>query len=104
MGLVIGAPVFLAGLRIKDSGQFAKAFVVAAVAVVVVTLTIGLVALGFGYTTIETAPRYFEGVSDPVAFARAGMMHNFSYLGGLIGLFVGCGLMVFRGSRAGRSS
>ena len=30
-----------------------------------------------------------RGVSDPLSFARAGMMHNFSYLGGMIGLAVG---------------
>lgn len=33
--------------------------------------------------------RYNNEINDDVAFARAGMMHNFSHLGGLLGVVTG---------------
>jgi hypothetical protein len=35
-----------------------------------------------------------RAVNDPVAFARAGMMHNFSYIGGFVGLVVALTAMI----------
>ncbi len=33
-------------------------------------------------------------IEDDVAFTRAGIMHNFSYLGGLLGVVSGCSFLV----------
>ena len=93
MGLVIGIPVYLAAIFARTARQTGWIFLKAAMLVVLITLAIGLGALAFAYAQIslETLPSWMSGrrVSDPVAFARAGTMHNNSYLGGLIGLVVG---------------
>ena len=72
--------------------------------VVLVALSIGLTALAFSFVLVDAQhmPTRMAGrvVEDPVAFARAGMMHNYSYLGGFIGLIAG---IVFMGSTAGRT-
>jgi hypothetical protein len=78
MGLLIGVPVLLVGLILPGW----KAY-----------LSGCLGALIYASLTISEAslPRFWypDGVADPVAFARAGTMHNFSYLGGFIGIFTG---------------
>ncbi|WP_338550986.1 hypothetical protein [Roseovarius phycicola] len=93
IGLILGLPIYIAALFIKDDRAFVRAFLTAAVIVVCVTLLIGLGALAVAYATFtpDNLPWFMEGwdVSNPVAFARAGQMHNFSYLGGLIGTVVG---------------
>ena len=90
MGLVIGVPIYLVAIFAKYPRQTAQIFLKAALLVVAVTLAAGLAALIYGFATItlESLPTWMTGrrVSDPVAFARAGMMHNNSYLGGVIGL------------------
>ncbi len=56
-------------------------------------LVVGLGALAFAFATInaQTLPGFWypDGVTDKVAFARAGTMHNFSYLGGFLGILTG---------------
>ncbi|WP_299414645.1 hypothetical protein [uncultured Sulfitobacter sp.] len=93
MGLVIGVPIYIAALFVKGTKPFVKSFVGAALLVVATTLLVGIAALVVSFVTVgpDTLPPWMRGrqVSDPVAFARAGTMHNFSYLGGLIGLFLG---------------
>jgi len=37
-----------------------------------------------------------DGVENPAAFVRAGIMHNFGYLGGAVGLLGGLGFAVIR--------
>lgn len=102
MGLLLGVPIYLAGLFIRDTGTFWRCYIKASVIVVAVTLLAGLGALGYAWVTFtpDSLPPWMEGrpvsdpVSDPVAFARAGFMHNFSYLGGVIGAGVGLGYMI----------
>lgn len=43
-----------------------------------------------------------RSVDNPVPFARVGMMHNYSYIGGLVGLAVGLVMMVLAARNARR--
>jgi len=99
MGLVLGIPIYLTALFVKGDGAFWRCYMKAATLVVVATLAMGIGALGMAWLTIdaENLPWWMAGrkVSDPVAFARAGMMHNFSYLGGLVGAGIGLAYTVF---------
>ncbi|MFN5468000.1 MAG: hypothetical protein ACK5ZC_10060 [Pirellulaceae bacterium] len=63
-----------------------KAFAI----VVVVAAAIGLLGLLLAMVTgdpetIEPLSRYGNAIDDDLAFARAGTMHNFSYLGAAVG-------------------
>lgn len=95
MGIFVGFPIFLAALFVKGTKLFVKVYFTAALIVIAVTFVIGLIALSIGYLTFspDNLPWWMasdnSNISEPVAFARAGMMHNYSYLGGLIGLFIG---------------
>ncbi len=91
MGLLIGLPVGLVGIWVKGFKAMVSAQFKAAMIVVIVALLTGLVVLGaalmaFDATNLPVAT--IRGVSDPVAFAQAGAMHDASYLGGGIGMVV----------------
>ncbi|RNF36317.1 hypothetical protein [Paracoccus methylarcula] len=105
MGIVIGLPLCLLSLAMRGIGAFVRTFLLAALMVVGITFLTGLGALAAGYIAIHDGnlPGWMAGreVSDPTAFARAGLMHDFSYLGGLLGLLAG-GVMVIRKVRASR--
>ena len=98
MGLILGLPIFLVGLFVKGDGVFWRSYMKASALVVVVALLIGIGALGITYFTLgpDALPVWMEGrdVSDRVDFARAGVMHNFSYIGGLVGAGIGLGYMI----------
>jgi hypothetical protein len=93
MGLLIGVPVLLIGLIMPDSRTYLTRCLVAFGVVAITALIVGLGALVWASFTIsETSLPLFwypSGVADKVAFARAGTMHNFSYLGGFIGIITG---------------
>lgn len=99
MGLFIGLPVFIASLFMPAARQQAQVFLKAASLVVVCALIIGIGALIHAYLTI--APEDVPGWAlswepeDPLAMARAGAMHNASYLGGAIGLLCALGYTVW---------
>lgn len=69
---------------------------------VVVTFLTGIGGLIYAYQTVnsETVESYMQwvhpGVTNPVQFVRVGFMHNASYLGGAIGLFVGILFLVVK--------
>lgn len=94
MGGIIGIPVFLSALPAPSLKTFVRIFLKAAILVTGLTLLIGLIALmtGFFIYDVNTLPPWMVrfDVSNPVAFARVGNMHNFAYLGGFIGLICGC--------------
>jgi len=93
MGLIIGIPVYFAALFVRGNRLAIKVFLKAAMIVVILTLLLGVIALVIGYFSISdtTLPSWMNGknITNPVAFSRAGNMHNFSYLGGLVGLLSG---------------
>ena len=100
MGFLIGLPIYIAAFFIKETRKFLHTFLVAAVIVVIVTLLSGLGALGFSYRafSLHTLPTWAVNieVTDPLAFARAGTMHNFSYLGGAVGMLVGLSYVILQ--------
>lgn len=92
MGVLIGVPILTAGLLLPGARAYFKHCLIAFGVVTVTALVVGLGALMYAWMTItpDSLPgfRYPEGV-DRVAFARAGVMHNFSYLGGFLGILSG---------------
>lgn len=98
MGILIGSPIYIAGLFVRGISEFCRAYVRSAILVVSTAMLIGLAALAFSFVLIDEQhlPLWMAGrsVEDPVAFARAGTMHNYSYLGGFIGLIAGVVLMI----------
>ncbi|MEM9714886.1 MAG: hypothetical protein AAF826_00060 [Pseudomonadota bacterium] len=93
MGPIIGTPIVVATLFISPIRRAFRVFLSTTLLVICITLGIGLLALFAGFTVINTdfltdlinRP----GLRDPIAFARAGWMHEFAYIGGLIGLIAG---------------
>ena len=93
MGLLIGLPVLLVGLAMPDARTYLSRSLIAFAVVAGTALAVGLGALAWASVAVTEsnlpAFRYPVGVADRVAFARVGVMHNFSYLGGLLGVVTG---------------
>lgn len=93
MGFLIGVPVLLVGLILPGWQAYLRHCLIAFGVVALTALAVGLGALIYACLTIsESSPpafRYPDGVVDKVAFARAGVMHNYSYLGGFLGIITG---------------
>jgi len=101
MGLVIGVFVIPVALRMPDARTFFAATLRAYAVVAMTTLVVGLLALAAAFLlideeTVDHFMRFANEIEDNVAFARAGTIHNFSYLGGLIGIVTGCVSIVVR--------
>ncbi|NEO87788.1 MAG: hypothetical protein F6J87_26550 [Spirulina sp. SIO3F2] len=99
MGLVVGSILIPVGFLIRGNDNYFWGMIKVFGIVVITALVIGLTALAIAFLVINTdtigeISRYGNEVSDVVAFARAGTMHNFSYLGGLIGIITG-GVLIF---------
>lgn len=99
MGIVIGLVLIPLGLLIPGNANYFWGMIRIFGVVAVTTLVVGLAALSIAFLIIDAEAvgeitRYGNRISDDVAFARAGTMHNFSYLGGLVGIITG-GMAVF---------
>ena len=98
MGLFIGVPVLTVGLVLPDARAYLTRCLVAFGVVAVTALVVGLGGLAYACSTINTPADfpwdYPEGVTDKVAFARVGVMHNFSYLGGFLGILTASAYLV----------
>ncbi len=107
MGLILGLPLFLVGLLIRDDGVFWRSYLVAVALTVVTALLCGLAALGYAALSYTPAslPAWMAGreVAQPVAFARAGTMHMSSSLGGVVGAGIALGYMIAQAWRHRRS-
>jgi hypothetical protein len=90
MGVIIGVPVLAAAYAMPDVKTYVSRSLIAFCVVAATALLVGLGALVHAYLFIdaEHLPAYWypNAVNDRVAFARAGTMHNFSYLGGFLGI------------------
>jgi hypothetical protein len=82
-----------------------KAFLVA----VIVTFLTGLIGLGYGYLFLSKMSRsefqnWFlpETLVDFRNYIAVGSMHNFSYLGGIAGLFAGIVYIIGKSSTVGK--
>jgi hypothetical protein len=93
MGVIIGVPLVWVALAIFDTRQCLKHTLIAYGVVAVTAIVFGLGALGIASLTIDenNLPNfhYPDGVANRVEFARVGLMHNFSYFGGLVGIVTG---------------
>ena len=100
MGIIIGLVIIPLGLIIPGAKNYISSVLLAFLVVVKTTLIVGLTALLISYLTIDSETvgeitLYGNEIIDEIAFSRAGTMHNFSYLGGLIGIFSGS-FVIFR--------
>lgn len=90
MGLFIGVPVLSVGLVLPDGRTYLRKCLTAYAVAAGTALGVGLTALAVASVVITESnlPPYWypAGVTDKVAFARVGTMHNFSYLGGFMGI------------------
>jgi hypothetical protein len=93
MGFLIGVPVSVVGLCMPDWKTYLTKSLIAFGVVAGTALSIGLGTLVHAFMSIDSnsLPPYWipPGVVDRVAFARTGTMHNFSYIGGFIGILTG---------------
>jgi hypothetical protein len=93
MGLLIGVPVLIVGLMLPDWKAYLSRCLAAFGVVAGTAMVVGLAALALASLTISGDSLsifwFPAGVNDKVAFARAGTMHDFSYLGGFIGILTG---------------
>jgi hypothetical protein len=93
MGFLVGVPVFIVGMILPGWRLYLSRCLIAIAVVVATAMMVGLGGLVFAYFTISESslPGYWypKQVVDKVAFARAGTMHNFSYLGGFLGIITG---------------
>jgi hypothetical protein len=96
------------GLIIPGWRQYVRTMAQTFLVVMFTTITIGLGALAHAFATFSatTVPtfRYPATIMQPLAFARAGHMHNFSYLGGLVGIVVGMIFLLVQRMRIQRRS
>lgn len=93
MGLFLGVPLGFLALFIRDPAKSLSEFIKTALIVLAITFATGFIALIVSFFTVyeDQLPAWTDrfNLIKPVRFARAGTMHNFSYLGGMIGFLVG---------------
>jgi hypothetical protein len=108
MGIVIGSILIPLGLIIPGWQQYLRTMGQTFLVVMLTTLAVGLGALAYAYATFTLTPlmldRYPARITQPLAFARAGHMHNFSYLGGLVGIIAGIVFLLVQRRRIKRRS
>lgn len=95
VGFFIGLVLGLMSLIHKDWKVMLGTSLKAMQLVLTIALAIGLIGLGIGWLTrgnAASAAPAWDGINilaDPEAFHMVGTMHNFSYIGGAVGLIVG---------------
>ena len=93
MGVFIGMPVLLFGLILPGWRTYLSCCLTAFGVIAATALLVGLAALVYASSVIpEPSPIEFwygERLQDPAAFMRSGTMHDFSYLGGFLGIVTG---------------
>lgn len=95
MGIPIGMVLLPIGLFIRGNRAYFTTQLRAYLAVICATCVFSLAGLGIGFfflsdSTIRPQARYGHEIEDDLAFCRAGVMHNFSYMGGMVGILCGC--------------
>ena len=105
MGLIIGAILGLFALVYRNADRMFQC----AVQALGLTLLVAIVCGGIGYlygsgTLAKTGVSWWipPNVVDKPAFITAGSIHNFTYLGGGIGLLVGIIFLLVKNSRLRR--
>ncbi len=89
MGLLLGPLAYLAALVAPSMTEARRLFLQAVLLVIVIALVAGLLGATIQWLAEDPAnpPRLspYWRISDPVAFSRAGAMHNASYAGAALG-------------------
>jgi drug/metabolite transporter (DMT)-like permease len=101
MGIVIGILLIPVGLVMRGTGPYFWGMIRVFGVVTITTMCVGIGALAVSYVTtsadVGNFTRYGNEITNDVAFAHAGAMHNCSYLGGLMGIISGgCAINVQR--------
>jgi hypothetical protein len=97
VGLIIGVFLGFVGLIHKNGKEMFTASIKAIGLTTVIALLTGLIGLLYGKLfLVENPPHWFlpDNLINREHFIMVGAMHNFSYLGGLIGLIAGIGFSV----------
>jgi len=106
MGPIIGLPLLIVGLIVPHGRNYGRCVLTAYGIAMTTAMVIGLGALAMAYAslTAENLPpfEFPEGVNDRLAFARVGLMHNFGYLGGGLGILTGMAYLVWIRWKTGR--
>ena len=92
VGLFIGIVLGLIGLIHRNGKQMLKVTFKAIILTTFIALITGLLGLAYGKVFLVENPPYWyypSNLIDKTSFIMVGSMHNFSYLGGIIGLIVG---------------
>mgnify|MGYP001358543581 CR=1 FL=1 len=95
VGLIIGIAFGIIALVLKDDRQMFRSALKALLRTIVIAIGAGLTGLGYGWMTrtiqdAESYNKYASGtIEDIRSFYIVGCIHNFSYLGGGIGLAIG---------------
>ncbi len=92
VGMIIGVLLGLLGLIHKTGKKMLVSTIKAFVLTIGVALLTGMIGLGYGkFFLIDSPPSWFlpKNLIDIDSFIMVGSMHNFSYLGGLLGLIAG---------------
>lgn len=92
MGAIIGLPIALICAFAPTAGRMILLFLRATALVLIITFVLGLATLlvPMALIPIDLIP-IPTGVTDPSGFIRAAIMHDTSYMGGVVALFVGMG-------------
>jgi lysylphosphatidylglycerol synthetase-like protein (DUF2156 family) len=101
MGIVIGIFIIPFGVFLYRHGEYFRCVVRAFLVVALTALGVGLSALAVAFFLIrpEHVERFRQDspmTDNAAAFLRAAAMHNFSYLGGLLGIFTGIAYLAWQ--------
>ena len=92
MGLIIGLILALVGLIHKESKEMFRITLKAIIVTIIITFITGLIGLVYGkFILAVNGVNWWlpENLIDVKNFIAVGSMHNFSYIGGLLGLIAG---------------
>ncbi|HTD97959.1 MAG TPA: hypothetical protein VK668_01680 [Mucilaginibacter sp.] len=98
-GIIIGIGHGLTGLIQRNASAMLNVVVKATLITLIITALSGLIGLCYGkfYLAYTDVNWWFpDNLIDKKAFIAVGSMHNFSYLGGLVGLIAGMGYQIFK--------
>lgn len=91
VGLIIGVVLGLVGWVHNNGKEMFQITVKASLMTIGIALIVGIMGLIYGNIMLSTAPSHWflpENLTHPTQFVMVGSMHNFSYLGGLIGMLI----------------
>lgn len=102
VGLIIGIILGLVGFIHKDGKTMMNITIKAILLTIMIALIVGVTGLLYGkFHLAETGVRWNlrENLIDKENFIAVGSMHNFSYLGGLIGMIISIIFSVFQNNK-----